>query len=351
MKLAVAGGGLFGCTAAIYAARAGHDVHLFEAKHQLMAGATASSFYRLHRGFHYPRSSATGLESRQAEKSFRAEYGSCVIDGGRQLYVVPEDDRNHVTVDDFRAFLDNEGLSFAEEGGVFSVAEPRVNVSGLAALVRQKVRDAGVKVHLGTTANAAMRDEFDQIIVATYAHLNETLFALDLPMVEYKFQVVERPIALLPQAFKDTSVVVIDGPYGCVDPLDDTPLHMIGHVTESIHASNVGWMAEVPEHLAPLIDQGLIRNPSASKFKSMVDDLGRYVPGVEKALHVGSSFVIRSVLANVESTDERPTLVKRCDDQVLQVFSGKLGTACRAAADIVAMLGEATVSDREMVAA
>ena len=73
MKIAVVGGGLFGCTAAIYAARAGHEVHLLEAKRDLMRGATAGTFARGHRGYHYPRSPETGRESRRAEKSFRAE--------------------------------------------------------------------------------------------------------------------------------------------------------------------------------------------------------------------------------------------------------------------------------------
>ena len=54
MRIAVIGGGLFGSTAAIYAARAGHDVHLFEAKPSLMLGATAGTYARLHRGYHYP---------------------------------------------------------------------------------------------------------------------------------------------------------------------------------------------------------------------------------------------------------------------------------------------------------
>src|SRR3990167_4015800 len=112
-RIAVVCGGLFGSTAAIHAARAGHEVHLFEARPDLMLGATAGTYSRLHRGAHYPRDPATGRESRRAEKSFRAEYGACVIDGGRQLYVVPEQG-SHVTVDEFRDFLDNEGLSFAE---------------------------------------------------------------------------------------------------------------------------------------------------------------------------------------------------------------------------------------------
>ena len=345
MQIAVVGGGLFGCTAAILAARAGHRVHLFEAKAGLMMGATAGTYSRLHRGFHYPRSPETGRESRQAERSFRAEYGASVIDGGRQFYVIPEED-NHVSVDQFRAFLDSEGLPSSEDDGVFAVTEPRVCLAGLQVLVRQKVKDASIAVHLGTHASYELRNDFDQIVVAAYAGLNGALFALGGEVSEYRYQVVERPVMLLPETFKDTSIVVIDGPFGCIDPLDGTPLHVIGHVTKTIHAQNTGFGPVVPEHLAPLIDRGIIRDPPQTRFWEAVEDLAGYIPGIAKAMHVGSSFVVRAVLAHQESTDARPTIVRKIDEQVSTIFSGKLGT-CVAAAQAMC---DSLISDRREAA-
>jgi hypothetical protein len=338
MRVAVIGGGLFGATAAIHAARAGHEVHLFEAKSQIMLGASAGTFGRLHRGPHYPRAPETGRESRRAEASFRAEYGPAVIDGGTQQYVIPADG-SLVSADEYRQFLDDEGLPFSEDGNVFTVEEPRINLGTLQRLVRLKVAEAGVTVHLGCrrTSRTHLR-KFDRIIVATYARLNQVLADLGCERQEYKFQVVEKPIVLLPERFRDTSIVVIDGPFGCLDPLDDTPYHVLGHVRKSIHAENVGYRAEVPEHLANLLDMGNL-STRYTRVKEIVEDLARYVPGVEEARHVGSSFVIRSVLANVESTDQRPSVLTYHDEQVCSVLSGKLGTACWIAEQIVSDLG------------
>jgi glycine/D-amino acid oxidase-like deaminating enzyme len=343
MRVAVVGGGLFGCTAAIYAARAGHDVHLFEVKPELMRGATAGTYSRLHRGYHYPRSPATGRESRRAEKLFRGEYGPAVIDSGDQIYVVPSR-RSHVTVDQFRDFLDNEGLPFSEDGGVFQVTEPRINLAVLQQMVRQKVQAAHVHVHL----NACVRqyDSFDRVVVATYATLNQVLGELGLPAQEYKFQVVERPVVQLPEAFRNTSIVVVDGPFGCIDPLDETPLHVLGHVTKTIHWENTGTKAFVPEHLEPLIDAGLINRPPVTNVWEVVHHLARYVPGVGDAGYEGSSYVVRAVLAHQEATDRRPTLVTRHNERVISVFSGKLGTAVRAAQEVLE-----AIEAREMVAA
>jgi len=336
MRIAVVGAGLFGATAAIYAARAGHETHLFEAKAGLMLGASAATFARLHRGAHYPRSAETGLESRRAERSFRGEYGPAIIDGGIQRYVVAPG--SLVSVDEYRAFLDNESLPFSEDGGVFTVEEPRINLEMLSALAREKVSQAGVHVHLGVKPGRELRSQFDRIVVATYASLNDTLAALDCAPEAYRYQVVEKIVARLPEQFKGQSTVVVDGPFGCVDPMDDTDCHIIGHVTKTIHASNTGHHAIVPPHMMPLLDRGLITDTRCTRFRETVDDLARWIPGLDEAEYVGSQFTTRAVLAHQESTDQRPTLVSQIDEQISTIFSGKLGTCVTAAQAVCDML-------------
>lgn len=343
MRVAICGGGLFGCTAAIYAARAGHDVHLFEARDGIMQGASATNSARLHRGAHYPRSSATGLESRRAERSFRAEYGEAVIDGGRQLYIVPSVN-NHVTVRQFAEFLDNESLPFSEDDGIFTVEEPRINLAVLADLVKRKVAEAGVNVHLNTRVTANTRDGFDLIIVATYASLNSVLSELGCQPAEYRFQVVEKPIVRLSPQFRDTSIVVIDGPFGCIDPYDDTEYHALGHVTETIHAFNTGIRAIVPPHLVPLVNEGFIPNAPYSRWREVAEDLARYIHGLKVMDYLGSAYTVRAVLAHKEATDERPSIIRVHDEKTVSILSGKLGTAVTCARELCDSL---VVKERE----
>lgn len=337
MRVAIVGGGLFGCTAALVASRAGHDVHLFERAGDVMLGATAGTYSRLHRGYHYPRSPETGLESRLAERSFRAEYGASVIDGGRQTYIVAPG--GHVTPAQYGAFLDASDLRFTEEpDGVFEVVEPRIDLSVLTALVRQKIKSSSVSLHLGASPDPArLRNDYDQIVVAAYSGINRVLENLGCQKRPYKFQVVERPVALLPETMRGRSIVVVDGPFGCLDPLDASPLHVLGHVKHTVHAENTGNHLVIPESLAPLIGAGLLRD-CPTKINEVVHGLAEFVPDVAKMVYAGSSFVVRAVLANVESTDERPTQVYRVDDQVISVFSGKLGTAVTAARSVSDLL-------------
>ena len=60
-KVAVVGGGIFGAAAAIEIATLNVDVTIFEREHDLLQAASGINQYRLHRGYHYPRSTETAL--------------------------------------------------------------------------------------------------------------------------------------------------------------------------------------------------------------------------------------------------------------------------------------------------
>src|SRR6266404_5488815 len=78
-RIAVVGGGIFGTTAAIHLARAGHNVELFEQGPTLLGGASHKNQYRLHRGYHYPRSKETAISCRDDVVSFNDEYQKAVV--------------------------------------------------------------------------------------------------------------------------------------------------------------------------------------------------------------------------------------------------------------------------------
>jgi hypothetical protein len=117
----------------------------------------------------------------------------------------------------------------------------------------------------------------------------------------------------------------------------------MGHVTHAIHASNTGLDPVVPTRLAPLLNRGVIPASGLgdiTKFPLMQEDGERFIPALARATHMGSMFTIRAVLPDRDATDERPTLVTRLDDQVVRIFSGKIGTAVVAAREALALMEE-----------
>ena len=77
MKIAVIGGGIFGVTTAIKLAN-NHDVDLYEKNSDILQNASGINQYRLHRGYHYPRSKDTAFSSLQSEMLFKKEFSEAI---------------------------------------------------------------------------------------------------------------------------------------------------------------------------------------------------------------------------------------------------------------------------------
>ena len=56
---------------------------------------------------------------------------------------------------------------------------------------------------------------------------------------------------------------------------------------------------------------------------------------IEKSEHIGSMFTFRTVLPNRDKDDARPTSVEKQTDNILNVFSGKIGTCVNAATEVL----------------
>ncbi|MFA7309540.1 MAG: FAD-dependent oxidoreductase [Candidatus Paceibacterota bacterium] len=347
-RVAVIGGGIFGCTAAIYAARAGHEVHLFEKEKDLLQSASGINQYRLHRGYHYPRSPETAFSALHAETTFREEYGGSVIDGGRHLYGIAREG-SLVSAKQFLDFCDAQELAYkkvdvpelvdrAKVELVIEGVEARFDPDILRTLAKQKLEESGVTVHLGVSADASLSDSFDKIVIAAYANTNEVLGLFSETSSEYQFEICEKPVVSLPASFGMTDLVILDGPFMCVDPLGKSGLYVLGNVVHAIHATNVGQKPEIPERLRPLLNAGIVKDPPVSNYGKFIEAGVPYIPLLKKAKHVGSLYTIRTVLPRVEKTDARPTLVTPVDEKCIQIFSGKIGNCVEAAIRATSLL-------------
>lgn len=347
-RVAIIGGGIFGTTAAIYAARAGHEVHLFEAKEDLLMAASGINQYRLHRGYHYPRSSQTARSVLEAEKSFTEEYGAAILSGGRHLYAIAKE-RSLVTGEEFLSFCDEHALSYQKVEVpelvnpdmvefVVEVPEARFDPNLLRDEVRRKLNVAGVVLHLSTRADATTVEGFDKVIIAAYANMNCLFSELGYSADPYQFEICEKPVVTLPEAFSQTDLVIMDGPFMCVDPLGTSGRYVLGNVVYAIHSTNVGFAPEVPANLAHVLNVGIVENPDVTKFDEFIQSGSAFIPMLKEAQHVGSMFTIRTVLPEMESTDARPTLVSVVDQKFIKIFSGKIGNCVLAAKEALALI-------------
>jgi len=344
VKVAIIGGGIFGCTTAIHASRLGHDVHLFERGSEILGAASAVNQFRLHKGYHYPRSHETAKECKATEASFRAEYGECVIDGST-IYAIADGSRTSAV--DYLSFCVAHDLPFRAASAPFDTSslsiaiesvEGRIDPVKLRELIAGRL--GGIKIYLRTPATLALRDRFNIIVIAAYASTNEVALALDCAVEPFQYEVIEKPVLRLPRRYKSFSMVVMDGEFCSLDPYGETGLHLMGHVKHAIHSTNTGLEPEVPEHLAGYLNRGIIEKPEGSRIAEFVESGSKYIPVLSKAEHVGSMFTVRAVLPERDATDERPTLVEALDGQVIRIFSGKIGTCVHAANKVIDMISK-----------
>ena len=356
-NIAVIGGGIFGCTAAWMLAKKGYQVDLYEKNDDIISQASFINQYRLHRGYHYPRSKETAQSSINGETSFLKEYGDAIINGKIEHYYCIAKDDSKVSRQDYLKFLDDLNLQYEEKEIDFinkesidlsvKVNELLFDPKKLKEICWRKLKKYEVNVNLNTEFNNSKpiysetydyfhngkRVKYDYIINATYANLNN--FFKDSDKKDYQFELCEKPVIKLPKQYKNKSVVIMDGPFMCIDPLGDTDNHVMGNVVHAIHKSNVGKKPEYENHYNKVLNKGIVKRPHITLINHFINSAKHFFKDIDKAEHIGSMFTFRTVLPNKDNDDARPTLVEEIGDKMFNLFSGKIGTCVDAATEVI----------------
>lgn len=349
MKIAVVGAGIFGCTVAIELAQQGVSVDLFEKNDDIMQAASGINQYRLHRGYHYPRSIKTALSSKESEQSFIQKYGSVVLDDSVHYYCVAKE-KSKVSSSEFLKFCDAVDLEYTVTSCdcvnnkkldlVVKVKESLINHIELKNIVNKKIDDLKINLICNHVFSSNEIDKYALIVNCSYANLNGLIDHIPETQKDYQFELCEKPILKLPEIFRKKSIVIIDGPFCCIDPYADTDLHVMGNVVHAIHASNTGKKPIIPDEFADVLNKGVVSNPSITNVSKFIESAKEFMPGIEDAAHIGSMYTIRTVLPYVDATDERPTLVTKIHPKIINVFSGKIGNCVEAAKEVWRIISE-----------
>ena len=342
MRIAIIGGGIFGITSSIILAK-NHQVELFEKNNELLQSASGSNQFRVHRGYHYPRSPDTVKDIIKSENSFKEIFSDAILTNFEHYYCIAK--KNSLTsVTQFVDFCTKNGLEIKESvldcvqkdsiDLCVRVKESVYDPKKLKKLSLDKLKERNVKVHLNTEVTNKIFEEFDKVVICTYANLNVLLDKFPELQQEYQFELCEKPVVKLPSSFQNKSVVIMDGPFMCIDPLANTELHLLCNVTHEIHQTNIGKFPEVNEEYLHLLDNGIMKNPSHTNYAKFIKSSLEFFPEIKNAQHIGSMFTVRAVPPRVEDTDERPTLVKKINEKIITVFSGKITTCVEAANEV-----------------
>jgi len=341
-RIAVVGGGIYGITIASVLS-ASNKVTLFEKNDDILSAASGINQFRLHRGYHYPRSPKTVISSLKSEKSFAQEYRPAIMANTENYYCIAKE-KSKTSQKKYLKFLGKFKLEYKVEeipslevrnvDLSIRVKEYLLNPLILKKKCWAKLKKSKVKVLLKTEASDRVFDDFDHVIICTYADINRLLKKFPKHQQVYQYELCEKIVVRLPKEFKNKSIVVLDGPFMCVDPYGTTNLFLMGNVDHAIHEANIGKFPVIINKYHKLLNKGVIKDPPITNFKKFIDSTEHFIPLITKAKHVGSMYTIRTVLPYKDKTDERPTIVRRINRKIFTVFSGKIANCVEAAEKI-----------------
>lgn len=342
MKIAVIGAGIFGITTALELSK-NFQVDLFEQYDDILKSTSGINQFRVHRGYHYPRAPNTVKSLLKSEASFLRQYGQAIISDVNHYYCISS--RDSLTsstqyldfLNKFDLEFTNSNLELLKKNSIdlcVKVKESIWDPVELKKICSNKLHASNVKLHLNSKINESIFKQYDYIIICTYANLNSLLSDFSEYKLQYQFEICEKPVVSLPNSFQKTSIVIMDGPFMSIDPYGKTQNFVLGNVVHAIHSTNIGFIPEIPEKFISLLNNGIIKNPAITNFDKFIKSAVEFLPEIKNAIHLGSMFTVRTVLPNLDSTDERPTIVRQISDKVFTIFSGKIPTCVEAAEEI-----------------
>ena len=331
-RVAVAGAGIYGTNVAIRLAEQGHHVRLFDPL-GIMRAASVINQYRIHSGYHYPRSPETIRETLEARAEFMEAFAPAVVSDSRHYYAIPHEGSQtppelfervmaqyHLLCKPSRP----EWMNFDFIDKCYEVDEQIYDPDLLREVITSRIGALGIPFEQRAFI-ASMRNDFDFVVFATYGlGPSRGLFKIA------KYQVAEKILIELPPPLRGISLVVVDGPFTAFDPYGSSWRSLFGSAKNTNHWTTTDPYQAIPEPYASMLNGPSFEPISFSRFEAMRSDSALAVPGSKDAVYLGSRFTIR-VVENNPAQDRRTLYVEEHAPGELHIFSGKVVGAVKAA--------------------
>jgi hypothetical protein len=331
-KIAIAGAGVYGATTAIRLAEQGHDVHLFDPLGVLNAASGINQF-RIHSGYHYPRSPETIEETMGARQEFLETFTLAIVRNSRHYYAIPHQG-SQTPPELFEQVMHKynfrlepcrpEWMNFDFIDKCYEVEEEIYDPEILRDLLTEQIRSQGINFKQQMFL-PSMRPEYDYVVWATYGlGPSRGLFK------SVKYQVAEKILIRLPKQLQGVSLVIVDGPFTAFDPYGSSNRSMWGSAKHSNHWTTTDPGEPIPEKYVPLLNGPGFAPIFWGRFEAMRQDAALGVPASAEAVYLGSRFTMR-VVENSPKQDRRTLYVQETAPGEIHIFSGKVVSAVKAA--------------------
>lgn len=331
-KIAIAGAGIYGATTAIRLAEQGHRVTLFDPL-GIVRAASAINQYRVHSGYHYPRSPETIHETKRARAEFIEAFAPAIVRNSRHYYAIPREG-SRTLADEYENIMRSNGLAlrlcrpdwmnFEFIDRCYEVDENIYDPDALRVEIESRLQALGIGFER-RSFSSKMRPGFDFVIWATYGMgPSREIFKVA------KYQVAEKILIELPPQLHGIALVVVDGPFTAFDPYGSSTRALFGSAKHTNHWTTADPQEPVPARYAELLNRAEFAPFAETRFDAMRADCSLAVPAAKDAKYLGSRFTMRVVEDNPQQ-DRRILYVQDGLPGEIHIFSGKVVSAVKAA--------------------
>jgi hypothetical protein len=179
--------------------------------------------------------------------------------------------------------------------------------------------------------------KFDIIINCGYSNINSINQSLNAPKLDLTYELSEMIKIKLPEKFKNLGVTIMDGDFMSIMPYGLTEFHTIWHVRRSPHEISKSGNPKFscnsrPEvfcskdHLEICLNCPL---RPMNAFDIAIESTKKFIPWIIKSEFVESLVTVKVIKSNVDSTDERPSVIYQFENinDYFVILSGKLDAA------------------------
>lgn len=383
MKIAIIGAGIYGCHLALELNADGHSIDLYDMANDLFSGASTHNSFRIHKGYHYPRSAKTREMCKIDEKRFIKHYPHLVSaeKNNPKIFCVANDEKTLIDFNTLKIIMRGTGLPFHElrkdelnqmgfanvEGG-FRVCESIFLVDKAKKWFKQNLINKGVQLklnHYVARLKSTSQDQltidhqrYDYVINCTYNqsfqhHAQKHRHYFDLCF--YLVVASKKP----KKDCKTMSFGIFDGAYPSLEPYGyeqlpeqyrqygDRQIFQIFHVKHT----SVSQYIDIAAARAA-INAGLSAYQVSELTEKILQDTRNFYPNFDNEFKViGHGCALKTKVHDL--SDTRPLMVfvdKKIHPRFIQVFSSKL-TSIFSAKDLVMQLMEKAPRHMNLLAA
>lgn len=339
MKIAVVGGGWYGCHFATTLRMLGYDVTLFEQHRGIFPEASGNNQFRLHQGFHYARHHRTRVQTRDGFSRFIERYPFLTEKTDKKYYVIPKEE-SLIDFMTYRQIMISSGIDFhevraqpyglggKEVGGIIRCDERVILTSKARQYFWSKLSDCamlGAKVVLDKESSAAPcinGQRFDWLIDTTWGHLTK-------PPVDVYYEPTILGYYRTDADFP--AYTFVDGDLCSLYPTEKRGVYTLSSVPHTplarFHSS-----AEARAFLG-----GVSSSRLAEHRARMEAQIAAYLPSfAEEFTYLGPQLAIKT--KPVGAYDDRSCYVHQ-DQRVISVLSGKIDSIFYSFEKILNILG------------